>query len=130
MGDGREEILDLLGCGEFEDAIELINRGEALIGREDIDIVLSHFRNRLTLLDPSAGAALRQLRLRIERLGAWRDSGFDPDSLIFPVVMPEGYRGKILLVSFAGGIISKRVCLRSNDLRHIDILRNAEIEAA
>ena len=45
-----------------------------------------------------------------------------------PVILPEGYTGKILLVSVAGDGIDKTVILRSGDLWHREILRNTENE--
>ena len=43
------------------------------------------------------------------------------------VMLPEGYRGKILLVSVTAGE-ENRVILRSGDLWHREILRNTEAE--
>jgi len=48
--------------------------------------------------------------------------------LIPPVILPEGYNGKILLVSVSGTMILKTVVLRSGDLWHREILRNTENE--
>ena len=42
--------------------------------------------------------------------------------------LPEGYNGKILLVSVSGDGIKKTVLLRSGDLWHREILRNTEAE--
>ncbi len=47
--------------------------------------------------------------------------------MIPAVVLPEGYRGKILLVSIAVGA-EHVVVLRSGDLWHREILRNTEAE--
>jgi hypothetical protein len=44
------------------------------------------------------------------------------------VILPEGYTGKILLVSVTGDGIEKMVILRSGDLWHREILRNTETE--
>ena len=44
------------------------------------------------------------------------------------VILPEGYSGKILLVSISGDGIQDRVVLRSGDLWHREILRNTEQE--
>ena len=44
------------------------------------------------------------------------------------VILPEGYNGKILLVSVSGDGIEKSVLLRSGDLWHREILRNTEAE--
>ncbi len=43
-------------------------------------------------------------------------------------ILPEGYNGKILLVSISGDGIEKTVILRSGDLWHREILRNTEAE--
>ncbi len=52
----------------------------------------------------------------------------EPASQINPVILPEGYNGKILLVSVSGDRIKKTVLLRSGDLWHREILRNTEAE--
>ena len=51
-----------------------------------------------------------------------------PGSRISPVILPEGYNGKILLVSVSGDGIENAVLLRSGDLWHREILRNTEVE--
>ncbi len=52
----------------------------------------------------------------------------DSNPLIPPVILPEGYKGKILLVSVSSAMIEKTVILRSGDLWHREILRNTENE--
>ena len=52
----------------------------------------------------------------------------ESDPLIPEVILPEGYNGKILLVSVSGDGIEKSVLLRSGDLWHREILRNTEAE--
>ncbi len=47
---------------------------------------------------------------------------------ITEIILPEGYNGKILLVSVSGEGIEKSVLLRSGDLWHREILRNTETE--
>jgi len=44
------------------------------------------------------------------------------------VVLPEGYNGKILLVSISGDGFEEMVALRSGDLWHREILRNTQTE--
>jgi D-3-phosphoglycerate dehydrogenase len=44
------------------------------------------------------------------------------------VILPEGYKGKILLVSITGDGVEEMVILRSGDLWHREILRNTEQE--
>ena len=48
--------------------------------------------------------------------------------LIPPVILPEGYNGKILLVSVSATMIDKTVVLRSGDIWHREILRNTQNE--
>jgi D-3-phosphoglycerate dehydrogenase len=50
------------------------------------------------------------------------------DRLIPEIILPEGYNGKILLVSVSGEGIEKSVLLRSGDLWHREILRNTQAE--
>jgi D-3-phosphoglycerate dehydrogenase len=50
------------------------------------------------------------------------------ERLIPEVILPEGYNGKILLVSVSGEGIEKTTLLRSGDLWHREILRNTEAE--
>ena len=52
----------------------------------------------------------------------------EPHSRMTPVILPEGYNGKILLVSVSGEGIKKTILLRSGDLWHREILRNTETE--
>ena len=48
--------------------------------------------------------------------------------LIPPVILPEGYNGKILLVSVSSAAIKQTVILRSGDVWHREILRNTKEE--
>ena len=43
-------------------------------------------------------------------------------------ILPEGYTGKILLVSVSGAGIDDMILLRSGDIWHREILRNTEAE--
>ena len=56
------------------------------------------------------------------------EQSIEPDSRISPVILSEGYNGKILLVSVSGHGLEKTVLLRSGDLWHREILRNTEVE--
>ena len=57
-----------------------------------------------------------------------RDQKQETNLLIPPVILPEGYNGKILLVSVSSAEIDKTVVLRSGDVWHREILRNTENE--
>jgi D-3-phosphoglycerate dehydrogenase len=53
-----------------------------------------------------------------------RSAAENPARAIPPVILPEGYTGKILLVSISGDGLGNLVVLRSGDLWHREILRN------
>jgi len=53
---------------------------------------------------------------------------YNPAELVQDIILPEGYNGKILLVMIKGGIFDGKVCLRSGDMWHREILRNTENE--
>jgi hypothetical protein len=56
------------------------------------------------------------------------DQKQETNLLIPPVILPEGYNGKILLISVSATMIDKTVVLRSGDVWHREILRNTENE--
>jgi len=56
------------------------------------------------------------------------DQKQETNLLIPPVILPEGYHGKILLVSVSSATIDETVILRSGDVWHREILRNTENE--
>jgi D-3-phosphoglycerate dehydrogenase len=75
--------------------------------------------NIARLLDgkPPQNALNEPRALRIEK-----------ERLIPEIILPEGYNGKILLVSVSGEGIKKTVLMRSGDLWHREILRNTATE--
>jgi hypothetical protein len=129
MQTAKELVLTHFKAGEFERAIELVNSSGISLERSDIDQVIALFENMAAeALSRDDFLRIRQLRHRKKSLLAFCTGGFDANELILSVEIPEPYRGKILLVSISGGVIGDRVCLRSNDLHHRDILRNTELE--
>jgi hypothetical protein len=129
MQTAKEQVLAYFESGEFEKAIELMNSSGVRLEINDIHPLIARFENTAAeALLQNAFAEVRRLNHRKESLLAFCNSGFDAGGLIPPVRMPEGYRGKILLVSVSGGVIGQTVCLRTNDLHHRDILRNTELE--
>ncbi len=122
-------ILDLFRSGQFEDAVELLSALGTTLSKADIDHISGHFQTSLReAVANNDFQSIRQVRLRTERFSLFCESRFDPNALIPPVILPDNYDGKILLVSIGGGVIEPVVCLRSNDLHHRDILKNTEME--
>jgi hypothetical protein len=56
--------------------------------------------------------------------------GPDPAKMVAETELPEGYVGKILMVSLTGGGFEDAVCLRSGDAWHREILHNTRAEIA
>lgn len=129
MGSPKVQTLAFLKAGEFEKAVECINRfGVSLRGAE-LDSAIAHFSSRMDeALQAEDMRAYKRNQRRIGALVRFRDSGLDPNSLVPLVELQEGYRGKILLVSISGGAITELVCLRSDDFLHHEILKNTETE--
>lgn len=69
-----------------------------------------------------------RLKRRIWTMETLRDRGPEANRQIPAVILPEGYNGKILLVSVSDGVNEKTVILRSGDLWHREILRSTETE--
>lgn len=116
-------------AGEFERAIRTVENGEPPLVESEIRSIQDHFGREMEEASESADfQAVRRWRRRSDRFAAYCCSGFDPKSLIKPADVPLGYRGKILLITIVGGLFDGIIGLRSNDLYHRDILRNAEVE--
>jgi hypothetical protein len=56
------------------------------------------------------------------------DKKHETNIIIPTAILPEGYDGKILLVSVNSAAITKTVILRSGDIWHREILRNTQNE--
>jgi hypothetical protein len=125
----KRQILDYFKAGEFEQAIGTARRFGVTFVHSDIHRAIDHLNHQLGQAVLSNNAVIsRQCRRRLDRLAAFKSSGFDTKSLVPLVEVPDGYSGKILLVSILGGIVRQKICLRSDDLYHRDILRNTELE--
>jgi hypothetical protein len=88
----------------------------------DLDQLIVNLTEQKNKMDPYC------YTLRLNALKRIRTYGFDPENIIEKVVLPEGYTGKILMISISGGVLDKKVCLRSGDLWHREILRNTQLE--
>ncbi len=119
-------MLVLFTAFEFEEALKTSKQYTILPTVADMDQVIDNLVKKRESEDVTSFS--HQFDLRLNSLRRFRDSGCDPGKIIEKIILPEGYNGKILLVMFKGGILDGRVCLRSGDLWHREILRNTEIE--
>ena len=72
--------------------------------------------------------ATKRLKRITNAITSLRKHGPDPSNILNPALLPEGYHGKILLISVSGGIMQNTVILRSGDLWHSEILRETREE--
>lgn len=123
------EVVRLFKAGEFEHAVERVHRCAVRLDDTAVRSVQAHFENELgQATRQDATTQIRRIRRCMRAFSSYCTGGFDPNRLLPETDLPEAYTGKILLLFIDGGIIHDRICLRSNDLNHRDILRNAEIE--
>jgi cupin fold WbuC family metalloprotein len=122
-------ILDDLRSGRFEAALTTLGQCRIPPKPVELDAIVLDLTDRLQqFLAAEDNRSAKQVQRRLRVLRNFRDSGIDWKHLILPVELPEGYNGKILLVSICGGVIEPTVCLRSDDVYHREILRNTEEE--
>jgi hypothetical protein len=79
----------------------------------------------MIIKSPKAGNPFEYLFRKMKTID---DQKQKTNLLIPPVILPEGYNGKILLVSVSSAAVDKTVVLRSGDVWHREILRNTENE--
>lgn len=127
--EGKEHVLAYLRAVKLELAVAAMNEFQVSLQKSDFEPIIDSLKEkaRYKYAKGEIRSANRSSR-RIRALKIFRDHGLDPEKLIPLVELPEGYRGKILLVSFSGGVIEGMVCLRSGDDWHREILRNTEKE--
>jgi hypothetical protein len=122
-------ILDYLKAGKFESAFNKMTALHVELKSSDFDEVIAHLKEKAAhaFFREQIRNAKRYSRI-IDTLQSLQRCGPDPTNIIAPVILPEGYHGKILLASVSGGIIENSVILRSGDLWHSEILRETQAE--
>ena len=125
----KSEIIEQLKAGELETALVQIAEFQIRLKALDFDRIVSLLDEDLkqSISNEDFRAAKRINRI-ISAIKSLRRHGLDPASILEPVILPEGYNGKILLISVSGGVIENTIILRSGDLWHSEILREAQEE--
>ncbi len=99
------------------------------LGEFDFVLLIDYFKTQIKLsLSEGEIREATRFKRRLAAIIILRDYGFDSRKLIPELILPEGYKGKIILISISGGLIEPMVCLRSGDLWHREILREVEEE--
>jgi len=127
----QHHIAALLKEGRLETMQSLLDRDGIEPDRLLIDASIQYLaREAKAAHDKGEIRWGNRLDRRAGALTLFADYGLDPERLIRQAVLPLGYCGKILLISIDGGIVPNRICLRSGDQWHREILNDAMEEMA
>ena len=125
----KAAILEHFKAGELEVALMQIDESKVRLEKSDYDQIITFLEQEL-----EQNVSNQQIRSakRLERimhsLKSFRTHGLDRSRILEPVILPDGYHGKILLLSVSGGVLEKNLILRSGDLWHSEILRETREE--
>jgi hypothetical protein len=125
----QAEVLNYLKAGKLESALNEMTKLDVELDVSDYDGVIAHLKEKAEhALSRERIRSAKRCRRIIGTLQSLQKFGSDPTHIIAPVILPEGYNGKILLASVSGGIIKNCFILRSGDLWHSEILRETQAE--
>ena len=125
----KSEILEHFKAGELEVALMRIVEFKIRLEKSDYDQIISFLEQELehNVSNQQIRSAKRLERI-MHSLNSFRAHGLDPSNILEPVILPDGYHGKILLLTVSGGVLENNVILRSGDLWHSEILRETQEE--
>jgi hypothetical protein len=125
----KSVVLEHFKAGELEVALMQIDESKVRLEKSDYDQIISFLIQEFEqyVSNQQVRSAKRLARI-IHSVKSFRTHGLDPSNILEPVILPDGYHGKILLLSVTGGILENNVILRSGDLWHSEILREAQEE--
>jgi hypothetical protein len=127
----ESSVLQLLQDMQLEAAVERLQSGAAHLNAAEVKALVLDYENRSRRLRAEGGLGeAKRMRRRAHALRGLLSHGPDPARMVAETELPEGYRGKILLVLLKGGVFDGSVCLRSGDDLHREILRNTQAEIA
>ncbi|MBW2660369.1 MAG: hypothetical protein JRC87_12410, partial [Deltaproteobacteria bacterium] len=129
ISDAGNAFLARLKSDGLEEAIRIMDESRLFLKKDEFDPITKILEKEAD--DRQAKGDIRwavRLRRRAEALKVSQAHGQNPEKLIRRVVLPEGYNGKILLVSVSVGQAWEMTCLRSGDDWHHKILQATEEE--
>ena len=124
-GDHRLSILTCLRNSQCARAVAASRKYGLQPHKADLDLLIAAlWGDQLAAGEQGQIGRAQRLKRHRQAVTAFRDYGPDPLRMINEMEVPRDYAGKILLVHIAGGLIAGRICLRSGDDWHREILRN------
>ena len=125
----KSAIIEHFKAGEFEVALRQSGESKVRLKKPDYDQIISFLKQELerNVSNQQIRFAKRLARI-IHSVKSFRTYGLDPSKILEPVIVPDGYHGKILLLSVSGGVLENNVILRSGDLWHSEIFWETQEE--
>ena len=106
----KAAILNYLMAGRIETALGKMTEFQIELKSSDFDQAIAHLEKKAAhALSRELVRSAKRYRRIIATLQSLQRFGPDPASIIPAVILPEGYNGKILLISVSGGIIGDSV---------------------
>jgi hypothetical protein len=121
----------LLRDMRLDEALQSLKTAQRNVDSAAVATMISEYESRARQLRAAGemGEAKRMAR-RAAALSGLLIHGPDPARMVAEADLPEGYRGKILMVLLTGGGFDDTVILRSGDELHREILQNTRAEIA
>jgi len=127
--DAGNAFLAHLKSDNLKEAIRIMDESQKFLKKDEFDPITRILEKEADYRQAKGDIrwAVR-LRCRAEALKISQAHGQNPEKRIRRVVLPEGYNGKILLLSVSVRQAWKMTCLRSGDDWHHKILQATEEE--
>ncbi len=127
--DAKATVLDHIRMVRLESASAAMKGFHVSLSGSELEPIIESFKAAAER-ERSKGEIRSANRLdrRKKAVEVFRDHGLDSKRLFAPVILPEGYNGKILLMAVSGGVLNGRVCLRSGGDWHREILTDTQEE--
>ena len=127
--EAKAVVLDHLRNAKFDSAQAAIKAFHVSLSGSDFESVIQSLKADAAFKGSKGEIrSANRLHRRMKAVKIFRDYGLDPEKLIPPVILPEGYNGKILLMSVSGRFIKGLICLRSGGDWHREILTDTQEE--
>ncbi len=127
--DAKATVLDHIRMVRLESASTAIKAFHVALSGSDLEPIIESFKAAAERKRSKGEIRFaNRLDRRKKTVEVFRDHGLDPNRLIAPAVLPEGYNGKVLLVAISRGVLNGRVYLRSGGDWHREILTDTQEE--
>jgi hypothetical protein len=127
--EAKAAVLNHIRRVELESAVAVMKAFHVALSASDFELIIESFKTAAEC-ERSKGEIRSANRLdrRKKAVEIFLDHGLDPKRLVPPVILSEGYVGKILLMAISGGVLNGWVCLRSGGDWHREILTDTQEE--